>query len=265
MRVLLFSHEMEYARAAIAAGVSQLVIDWENAGKERRQRGFDTQINHGTPEELRAAVAFAPGRVVCRINNTPEARDRDCRLAIELGASEVWLPMLRDAREAEQCLRRIDGDARLGVMVETCESMQLARELAALPVARVYIGLHDYRIDRGHAGLFDPIVDGTLDRFREHWPGSFGFAGITDPDGGAPVPQSLLLAAMARLQCSFGVARRCFRREIPMAELPLAMARIDARHAVLRARTAGEVDDDHAALAGLLAGLASAEGRACAP
>jgi hypothetical protein len=252
MRILLFSHELEYARAAVAAGVSQVIVDWEHAGKERRQRGHDTEINRGTEDDLEAAVAAVPGRVICRINNTPERRDLECERAIELGASEIWLPMLRSPHEAEEVLRVIDGRARLGVQAETRESMELGRELASLPISRVYVGLLDYRIDNGHAGLFDPIVDGTLERFREHWDGDFGFAGVTVPEGGAPVPQALLMAAMARLGCGFGVARRCFRKEIGRDDLPVALARIGARYAVLLARTPQEVDEDFRTLASLL-------------
>jgi hypothetical protein len=257
MEIVLFSHEVDYAAAAVAAGMAAVVVDWEWRGKADRQSGHDTQINRGTPADLSAIANVAGPRVICRINNTPARRDLECDLAIAHGASEIWLPMVRGVREVEACLRHIDGRARLGIMVETREAMQLGRAWAALPLHRAYIGLQDYRIDTGNAGLFAPIVDGTLDRFREHYDGAFGFAGITTPEGGRPIPQRLLLAGMVRLGCSFGVARRMFRADVPPAGIDGALARIAHATAQLATRPAGQVDADQAALARAIAQAAN--------
>jgi hypothetical protein len=271
MDVLLFSHDAPYAAAAIAGGVAQVIVDWEHSGKPERQFGRDTEINRGTVADLVAVRAAAGARVVCRINNTDAARDAECERVIEHGAGEVWLPMVRTAGEVERCLRRIDGRARLGVLAETREALQLGRELGALPLSRVYVGLHDYRIDCGHAGLFDPLVDGTLDRFRADYAGALGVAGVTVPGAGHPVPQALLLAAMARLDCAFGVARRSFRADVEAADIGLAIARIAAHVAGLSARSPAQVEVDHRHLAALLDGLPATRPRpapqvgACVP
>lgn len=247
--VLLFSHDVDYAAAAIAAGMAGVVVDWEWRGKADRQNGHDTQINRGTVDDLVAIGRVAGERVICRINNLAGQRERECEDAIAHGVAELWLPMVRSVAEVEACLRRIDGRARLGIMVETRQAMQLGRELSALPLHRAYIGLQDYRIDNGHAGLFDPIVDGTLDRFREGFTGALGFAGVTRPDGGHPIPQRLLLAAMARLDCHFGVARRMFRADVPAGAIGATLATIALEGAYLAARPAAQVHADHAALA----------------
>ena len=252
---LLFTAEPAYAGAAVAAGVGAVVVDWEWQGKADRQAGLGTEVNHGTVDDLVALRRVAGDRVICRINNTPSGRERECRLAIEHGASEIWLPMVRSPRELEQCLRAIDGHARLGTMVETREAMRLGREFAQLPLAHAYIGLNDYRIDNGHDGLFDPMVDGTIDRFREDYPGAIGVAGITRPDRGFPIPQRLLLADMVRLECAFGVARRGFRADIDVDGIAEGIAAIDAEIARLRSRSTNEVAADRAALAAAVAGM----------
>lgn len=256
---LLFTSNPEYGAAAVASGVSALVADWEWQGKAERQAGRATEVNHGTIDDLRALRRATDGPLVCRINNTPGGRDRECRLAIEHGADEVWLPMVRSPRELEQCLRAIDGRARLGTMVETREAMRLGREFAQLPLARAYVGLHDYRIDNGHAGLFEPMIDGTIDRFREDYPGALGVAGLTRPDRGAPVPQRLLLAEMVRLGCAFGVARRRFRADVEADGIADAIAAIAAEAARLEARSGNEIAADRAALAAAVCGLRTPE------
>jgi hypothetical protein len=256
---LLFTADPAYGAAAIAGGFAAVVVDWEWEGKADRQAGLPTEVNHGTLDDLVALRRVADGRVICRINNTPRGRDAECRLAIEHGANEVWLPMVRSPRELEQCLRAIDGRARLGAMVETREAMRLGREFAQLPLAHAYLGLNDYRIDNGHRGLFDPMVDGTVDRFRDDYPGALGVAGITRPDRGSPIPQRLLLADMVRLGCAFGVARRGFRADVDASAIAGGIAAIGREVARLEARSAHEVAADRAALAAAVAGIRAPE------
>jgi hypothetical protein len=256
---LLFTSDPGYGAAAIASGVAALVVDWEWQGKAVRQAGRGTEVNHGTVDDLVAMRHATDGRVVCRINNTPGRRGDECRLAIEHGANEIWLPMVRSPRELEQCLRAIDGRARLGTMIETREAMRLGREFAQLPLAHAYVGLNDYRIDNGHGGLFDPIVDGTIDRFRDDYPGALGVAGITHPDRGSPIPQRLLLADMVRLGCTFGVARRRFRADIDADAIAGGIAASGMEVARLQARSSDEAATDRAALAVAVSRIRSAE------
>ena len=139
-------------------------------------------------------------------------------------------------------------------MVETREAIRLGRALSQLPLAHAYIGLHDYYIDGGSSGLFEPIVDGTLDRFRDEYPGAIGFAGIiTRPGGGNPIPQRLLLAAMARLGCAFGVARRGLPGGCSDLRSGCRPRRNRGRDDVLAVACAAHaVDHDHAMLAALV-------------
>jgi hypothetical protein len=255
VEIILFSHEPAYSQAAVAAGVAKVVIDWECSGKSERQSGRDTEINRGTVADLLAAAQLVGDKLICRINNTVEGRDSECKLAIENGATEIWLPMLRSVDEIEHCLRSINGLARLGVLVETRQAMQLGRELEQLPLSRAYIGLHDYRIDCGNGGLFDPVVDGSLDRFRSNFSGPLGFAGVTRPGSGSPIPQRQLLAAMVRLGCAFGVARRRFRADVVADRIPLALDEIAAHVRLLESRTPQQTQDDHHALGTLVRSL----------
>src|SRR6186713_3666761 len=94
--IFLFSHDATYASAAMDAGASGVVVDWEYVGKDGRQKGYKTEINHGQEADLRAVRAAATGHVFCRINNHADVREVEVRLAIAAGADEIWLPMVRD-------------------------------------------------------------------------------------------------------------------------------------------------------------------------
>ena len=242
--LLLFTQEPEYGAAAVRAGVAGIVVDWEGRGKAARQRGAETEVNVGTPEDLVSMRSAFDGHLICRINNDPGVRLAEVRLAGDLGANEVWLPMVRRLDEIEDCLGALGPGVTLGVLAETREAMQMGRALSELPLARVYVGLNDYRIDRGHAGLFDPLLDGTVDRLRDEYSGALGVAGVTDPARGRPVPQRLLLAEMARLRCGFAVARRSFRADVQRVELAAVVQRIDLEYAALLARDADAVQRD---------------------
>jgi hypothetical protein len=98
--------------------------------------------------------------------------------------------------------------------VETIEAVQLAEELGRLPVTRVYVGLNDLAIARGSRHIFTAIADGTIDRLRPHFSAPFGFGGLTIVGAGFPVPCRVLMAEMARLQCTFTFLRRSFIADI---------------------------------------------------
>ncbi len=248
--VWLFTHDADYAASAVTAGVDGVVVDWEWRGKEFRQLGRNTEINHGTEDDLRAMRSAVKGRLACRINNLPRVRVREAMIAAELGADEVWLPMVRTIAEVEECLRALPGGCRLGVLAETPEALALAPEFNRLALVRVYLGLNDLWITSGRPQLFSALVDGAVERFRSQYRGVFGFGGITRPSCGSPVPCQLLLAEMVRLGCGFGVARRSFRRDAPREHLPAAVDEIKVAARALASRTPAAVADDRRKLEG---------------
>jgi len=261
----LFTHDPAYAAAATRAGVAGIIVDWEFRAKDRRQAGFDTEINEGVPETLAAIRAATDAPVICRINNCPESRRHELLLACQLGANEVLLPMVRTLAEVQHCLAVLPPGRKLGILVETGESLALAAELSALPLSRVYVGLNDLLIQRGSGHLFSPLIDGTLDRFRAAYTGHFSVAGFTLPEKGHPIPCRLLMAELARIGCDYGVARRSFRRDIPLDQLPSGVAAIQSEWRALQLRDASIVESDHQAFVAQVRHIIAQTGRpACA-
>lgn len=248
LQLLLFTRDTAYAAAAVNGGMDGIVVDWECRGKASRQAGRDTEINRGTESDLARMRATVDAHLVCRINNCEELRLREIERAVCLGADEIWLPMVRDLAEVTESLEQLDGRAQLGVLVETAAALRLGPALQALPLSRVYIGLNDLHIDTGSEHLFEALVDGSVDRFRETYAGRLGVAGFTHPARGRPVPCRLLLAEMARLACGFAVARRSFRAEVPETEIAATLAELRRCFDVLRTRDARAASQDRVAL-----------------
>ena len=145
----LFATDLEVVRAAVAGGVETIVVDWEHAGKAIRQADADTEINRHTVDDLRAARSAASARLLCRLNRLSRDSAEEVELALDAGADELLLPMVRSAGEVERALELVGGRAGLGILVETRDAVAGADELAQLPLERVYVGLNDLAIERG--------------------------------------------------------------------------------------------------------------------
>ena len=243
-----FTHDFGYGAAAVRAGAKGVIVDWEWQDKVARQLGRDTEVNHGTEADLRTMRTVVNGLVACRVNNQPGIRVSETARAAELGADEVWLPMVRSITEIEECLAVLPSTCQLSILAETPEALALAAEFNQLPLARVYLGLNDLWLTSKRRHLFSALIDGTAQKFRSEFRGSFGMAGVTRPTGGSPVPCGLLLGEMARIGCDFGVARRAFRRDTSQDDLPLAITEIGVAMKALAVRNDVRVDADRAAL-----------------
>jgi hypothetical protein len=222
--LLLFSTDPPFIREAVAAGVAGIIVDWEHIGKEKRQSSYDTQINRGTPDDVRRVRDCTAATIICRINGYGETTASEVEAAIEAGADEILLPMVREPAEVQSILDRIGGRCGLGILIETACAADRAGELARLPLSRVYVGLNDLAIERKQPNIFVALVDGTVERIRSEFDQPFGFAGLTLPELGHPIPCRLLLGEMARLDCDFSFLRRSFHRDMagrnPAVEVP---------------------------------------------
>jgi len=226
--LLLFSTDPGFIRRAVAAGVDGITVDWERNGKHERQANADTQINGDTLEDLHRVRASTDARVICRINSYGATTAEEIEQAIDAGANELILPMVRSVEEVEAVLAQAGGRCGIGIMVETIAATRICSELAGLPLSRVYVGLNDLAIERRTPNIFSAVVDGTVERAREAFRAPFGFAGLTLPDAGFPIPCRLLIGEMARLGCGFSFLRRSFHRDIRGRDLSVEIPRLRA-------------------------------------
>jgi hypothetical protein len=229
--LFLFTVDPGWGRDVVAAGAAGIVVDWERRGKARRQQGEGTQINADTAEDLDRMRAATGGRLLCRVNGHGPWTAAEVDRAIAGGADEILLPMVRTTDEVDRTLDLVAGRCGLGILIETQDAVDRAASLARRPLSRVYVGLNDLRIDRRSTELFRPLVDGTVDAVRAEVPLPFGVAGLTVPDGGAPVPALLLAAELIRLGADFTFLRRAFTADMagrdPSVEVPRLLSTVD--------------------------------------
>lgn len=248
----LFYRDADTARTVTRAGLSGLVVDWEWQGKAARQSGADTEINRHTVDDLRAARTTTNQKVLCRINRVGEATPTEIDSALAAGADELLIPMVRAADEVTTVLRHVRERCGVGILVETEEAVSAARALSTLPLSRVYFGLMDFALERGRRPIFEAVLDGTVERVRSHFNVPFGFAGLTLPERGSPLPCALLLAEMTRLECAFSFLRRSFYRDLVGRDPAVEVPRIQAALKTSRARTAAAVEAERRAFVAAL-------------
>jgi hypothetical protein len=257
--LLLFSVDPVLVREATEAGIGHFIVDWEHLGKEGRQAGADTEINHYSAEDLRRVRAATSAHVLCRINQFHEGTAAEIETAVEAGADELMLPMVRNAGEVGRVLEMLRGRSDLGILIETVEAVEAARDLARLPLSRIYIGLNDLAIERGTPNIFTALIDGTVDRVREHVNLPFGFGGLTLPEAGFPIPCRLLIAEMARLDCGFSFLRRSFLRDIRGRILSEEVPRIRQAIELARRRGQSQIEENRKSLIRAVANWNAAE------
>ena len=258
INLFAFANTPAAARAVVDAGATGVVIDWERRGKVARQAGADTQVNGDTPDDLAAVRAATGGRVLCRVNQWAPWTPAEIDLAVDLGADEVLLPMVRRVDEVDAALDAVAGRCGLGILIETTDAVRQVDELLARPLSRIYMGLNDLMIDRGGRCLFAALVDGTVDRVARVARANvtpFGVAGLTLPEAGRPVPCRLLTGALARVGASFTFLRRSFWADTAGRDLAVEVPRMLEAAASARGRSAAEVRADHLELTAAVARL----------
>lgn len=248
LQLFLFAIDAPLLARSIDAGIDGVIVDWECRGKHVRQAGADTEINAHTLEDLVRVRASTRATVVCRVNAPAERGLAEIEDAIEGGADEVLIPMVRTPGDVERALAVADGRVGVGVLIETAEAVANAAEIGRLPLTRVYLGLNDLAIDRGADSIFTALTDGTVDRVRQSVDVPFGVAGVTDPDCGNPIPCRLLIAELARLEADFTFLRRAFRRDTPAEDAAVTLARIRQASAHAQLRSPQEVEADRTEL-----------------
>ncbi len=249
------------ASAAHAQGVSRFIFDVETRGKSDRQLTFDTDISAASLDDLSTFVAKTKIRPTCRLDAWHDRTDFEIERAIAGGAGELLFPMVRTVVEIKHLLALVAERVPSGIMIETKEILDCVSEIGRMPLSRVYVGLNDLMISRGSSNLFEPMIDGTVDRIRSQIGDlPFGVAGATRVNGGSPVPFRLLLSDMARIDTDFTMLRRSFRRDVKPDEIGVAIQGISKLWRDLQARTQPEVCRDRAAFIAVVAGLGNEAG-----
>ena len=238
------------------AGFKSFIVDQEYLGKDLRQLGFDTEINTNVSADILPIAEKANCKVWTRINSFGPHTAAEVEGAIANRAHAIILPMVRSRNEVETFLDYVAKRVETCVMVETQEAVAIAADIDKTAVDAVYFGLNDYAIDTAARNIFQPILNGVLERTRNSLKSKrFGFGGLTHPELGRPIPSIMLLNELQRLGSSFTFLRRSFNRDINSIPPSKILQSINAAWEASRRRSEVERRNDCLALKQLIQGL----------
>jgi 2-keto-3-deoxy-L-rhamnonate aldolase RhmA len=209
-----FYSNLDLTAKGIEAGITGVVVDLEKTGKIERQLLYNTQVNEHFVSDIEKVKKATSATIICRINGGEFLERGEIQSCLDAGADEILVPMITSLAEIDTVLAIIKDQARLSLMIETNEAIDLVKQINQYPVHRVFVGLNDLSIARNHRNLFLPMVDGTVDYIRENISTHFGVGGLTHPGLGSPVRCRLLTNEMKRLGCTFGFLRRSYYADL---------------------------------------------------
>jgi len=245
-RLILLTNDAALAAAADSC-VQRIGIDFEHIGKVERQAGYDTRLSRHEWKELAViARVLKQAKPFARLNPVHGGTEAEIETALSCGAQVLMLPFFRGREEVERFVALVRGRAEVMCLVETASSFVRMREILSVRgVDELMIGLNDLRLQLGVANHFEvlasPIMDGVCAVMREDGR-PFSVGGVARAgDAGMPIPSELVYAQYPRLGATGGLLTRAFVKDLPLADLPDAVA-------TLRQRLSAWAREDSAAL-----------------
>ena len=217
MDFIQITNDPDFAAFAVGCGVTRIMVDLEQHGKQERQGGLGTFISDHVPQDVaRVRQAVPKAALIVRINPLHEASANEIDQAIASGASHLMLPMFRNADTVARFVALVAGRARTIALLETRDALQSLPHWAGLDgLDEIYVGLNDLHRELGLRFMFQPLADGVVDRvaaIAKQQGKRFGFGGIARLDEGL-LPGRVVLGEHLRLGSGSVILSRTFNRE----------------------------------------------------
>ncbi|MDF1813670.1 MAG: hypothetical protein P1V20_15830 [Verrucomicrobiales bacterium] len=215
--LLMITNDPVTAKEAVACGVNRIFVDLEQLGKKERQSGRDTWMSHHSLADVSNIRAVIPEHeLLVRVDPLNQFSAGEIDEVISRGADFIMLPMFRSVDEVSRVRDLIDGRVGFIPLVETVSAMDVSGKVAGMAgVTELYLGLNDLHLDRKQTFMFEPLVDGSVERFSDMCRSNempFGFGGIARMSEGS-IPGKLVLSEHVRMGSSRVILSRTFQRE----------------------------------------------------
>lgn len=215
MELFLFTKNLDLAKRAESVGIDSVIIDWENRGKDVRQKGYDLETNINTVDDVKSLSSILKIPISVRINPLDVHTRTEIDSAIDNGAKIIMLPMAKTISELEHFIKIVNRRAKTIVQIETVSLSNVVGDMLNLEWDYAYIGLNDLMVAKGKHSIWEALLDGTAENICSRLAGRrYGFGGSTVIGGGRPIINILILHELIRLGGSISVMRRTFKTEL---------------------------------------------------
>ena len=220
LTLMYITNDPKIALIAEEAGVDRIFLDMEYIGKQNRQNGRKSVLNHHTPEDVKAIrKVIQKSDVLVRVNAMHDASalygpsEEEIDEVIKAGADIVMLPYFKKLEEVSRFLEIVDGRVKTQLLLETPEASEHIDDLLKMGgFDEIHIGINDLCIGYGKKFMFEMLTDGTVERLCEKCRNAgmpYGFGGIASPGKGL-LPAEYVLKEHYRLGSSAVILSRSF-------------------------------------------------------
>lgn len=222
MRLFMITNSPSIAKFAVQNGVERIFIDLEVNGKLDRQGHLDTLMsNHDISDIGSIRNVIGNAELLVRINPMHEGSALEIDEVVAANADIIMLPMFRSVEEVVHLCKLVNARARICLLAETKEALDLLPSCIQVPgVNEVHIGLNDLSIDLKLPFMFEPFVNGTVERAAEILKKAgvpFGIGGIARCGEGLLLAEMILLEHF-RMGSSAAILSRTFHRQATSVE-----------------------------------------------
>ncbi|MBC7610683.1 MAG: aldolase [Polaromonas sp.] len=270
--LLTITNSPELAAQCDAVPGMRLFVDLERNGKAERQTGRNTFISSHQLEDVgRVKAVLKQSRLMVRVNPCElgklDAARAEVDAVLAQGADLLMLPMFTGAAELQAFAGIVDGRVPFVPLLETAGALASLEEwVDTHGIDEVFVGLNDLHVSLGCRFMFEPLLQGHVDRVAgivKQRGLRFGFGGIARVDEGL-LPGRDVLAEHLRLGSQAVILSRTFNRPASPADgdtsFEQAVADLRKAEIGLTLRTPEQIEADRLRVGGLIRHLAEQAG-----
>lgn len=199
--------------------INWIFIDLESIGKKERQAGRNTVLsNHSVSDIQKIKNRVNNTKILVRCNPVGQWSENEFD-KINSRCNEVDMVMLPYFKTTEEVKNFIDlldtTKIEPSLLIETLDAIKNLEEIIKIfPFKYVHIGLNDINIERGTVSMFEPYIDGLMDKITSILRKNninFGIGGIGKIGADmSPTPECVLNEHL-RLNSSGVILSRSFK------------------------------------------------------
>jgi 2-keto-3-deoxy-L-rhamnonate aldolase RhmA len=256
---LQITNDADFARRCDALEGMRLFVDLERLGKAERQAGRNTFIStHQIEDVARIKAVLRRSRLMVRVNPPNPGSLAEIEAVLAQGADLLMLPMFRSKAQLYEFSAMVNGRVPIVALLETAEALESIEDWIDTPgLAEVFVGLNDLHLSLGCRFMFEPLVQGDVDRVAEvcvRAGKDFGFGGIARLDEGR-VPGRAVLAEHVRLGSQAVILSRTFNQPGEQLSFEAAVGELRQAESELTLRDDAAIEADRRHIADLVARL----------
>lgn len=157
------------AQIVDALDIDWIFIDLETAGKKKRQYGRDTVLSHHSIDDIqnvRNVIKKTKILVRCNPMGSWSRNEFDKLNSMSKYIDMVMLPYFKTAKEVEVFIDLLDtSKIEPTLLIETVDAVTNLDEILKIyPFTYLHIGLNDLHIERRTVSMFEPYIDGLIEK-----------------------------------------------------------------------------------------------------